>query len=576
MTRSTVQNGSVPLLQFVPPFAEQCGGILAITVIGGPFRTPFDTELHEHLLRLFGAISAGELHDQGVEIRLLERTAQRGPPRDQMARVVFEDFGPATLGNWRKPGNLGGNHSRQKEQPVAHERLPAQLRRPRQMQIQPQMFPGRRHTAYHRKQPRKTTAGENVPLDENLSVPMHDNLTDYHWLVSDAARQWLAEASEQLTAAAGQVSAALVSRLRKSLPALRAQLVLEQAALRLRARDKFTSAEQMFFTRQALEQATDERVAVEKAARFPGEAAVADLCCGIGGDLIALAERSQATGIDLSPSLAILAEANLATYGRYGSRALAERAESVDLAGYAAWHIDPDRRPRAVRTTKIDLGEPPLETLDQMLAINPAAAIKLAPAAEVQPSWAARSEQQWLGSRGECRQLVAWFGALAHRPGRHSATVVDARGGPRTIVGSPATTFPVASRIGRFLYEPHAAVLAARLVATLCADHAWEAVSAQTAYLTSDQRAQEPACASFEVQEVLPLDRKQLRAYFRERQIGRLEVKKRGVEVDPERLRKEVSAEGDESATLLICPIGGRVQAIVARRLEIGEFSPTL
>jgi hypothetical protein len=430
------------------------------------------------------------------------------------------------------------------------------------------MFPGRRHTAYHRKQPRATTAGEIVTLDENLE--------NYMWLVSDAARPWLAEASEHVAAAAGQVSAAHVVQLRKSLPAARAQLVLEQAALRLRAREKFTRAEQMFFTRQALEQATDEQVAAEKAARFPGEAAVADLCCGIGGDLVALAERSTATGIDLAPSLAILAEANLAAYGRHGSRALEQPAESVDLAGFAAWHIDPDRRPRAVRTTKIDLCEPPLESLEQMLAANPEAAIKLAPAAEVPPTWAATSEQQWLGSRGECRQLVAWFGALARHPGRHSATVVDARGGPRTIVGSPATTFPVASRIGRFLYEPHAAVLAARLVATLCADHAWEAVASQTAYLTSDRLAPEPACAAFEVQEVLPLDRKQLRAYFRERQIGRLEVKKRGVDIDPERLRKEVSAEGDESATLLICPIGGRVQAIVARRLEFGEFSPAL
>ncbi|MCU0878631.1 MAG: hypothetical protein MUF06_12670 [Pirellulaceae bacterium] len=430
------------------------------------------------------------------------------------------------------------------------------------------MFPWRRHTAYHRKQPLATTAGENLPLD--------DNLADYHWLVSDAAGPWLAQASAQVAEAAAPVSATLVMQLRKSLPAARAKLVLEQAALRLRARDKFSRAEQMFFTRQALEQATDERVAAEKAARFPGEAAVADLCCGIGGDLVALAERSTATGIDLSPSLAILAEANLAAYARHGSRAIARSAESVDLTGYAAWHIDPDRRPRALRTTKIDLGEPPLETLERMLAANPEAAIKLAPAAEVPPSWAASSEQQWLGSRGECRQLVAWFGGLARHPGCHSATIVDARGGPRTIVGSPATTFPVASRIGRFLYEPHSAVLAARLVATLCADHAWEAVSAQTAYLTSDRLIDEPACKSFEVHDVLPLDRRQLRAHFRERHIGRLEVKKRGVDLDPERLRKEVSAEGDESATLLICPIDGRVQAIVARRTEFGEYSPAI
>jgi SAM-dependent methyltransferase len=403
---------------------------------------------------------------------------------------------------------------------------------------------------------------------------LDESLADYHWLVSDAAHRWLAEASAQMAAANGQVSAALVARLRKSLPAARAQLVLEQAGLRLRARDKFSSAEQMFFTRQALEQATDEIVAAEKAARFPRAALVADLCCGIGGDLLALAERATATGIDLSPSLAVLAEANLSAVGRSNSRVEVRPAESVDLSNFAAWHIDPDRRPRALRTTRIDLGEPPLETLERMLAANPNAAVKLAPATEVPPSWAETAEQQWLGSRGECRQLVAWIGGLARHPGRHSATVVDALGGPRTIVGSPTFTFPVAISVGHFVYEPHAAVLAAKLVATLCAEHAWEAVSAQTAYLTSDRFVAEPACASFEVQDVLPFDRKRLRAYFRERQIGRLEVKKRGVDLDPERLRKEVSADGDGSATLLVCPVGDRVQAIVARRMKFGESSP--
>jgi len=78
----------------------------------------------------------------------------------------------------------------------------------------------------------------------------------------------------------------------------------------------------------------------------------------------------------------------------------------------------------------------------------------------------------------------------------------------------------------------------------------------------------EPACDAFEILDVLPLDRKQLRAWCRERHIGRLEVKKRGVEIDPERLLKAMIGDGDGEATLVVSRVLGAVQAIVARRIN--------
>jgi len=106
-------------------------------------------------------------------------------------------------------------------------------------------------------------------------------LEDYRWLVSDAAKPWLVRVRDELVDARGP-TVALLSRLRKDLSTDRAHLVVEQCELRERAREKFSLAERMFFTRKGLEQATDEQVAAVKAARFPA-GAVADLCCGIGG-----------------------------------------------------------------------------------------------------------------------------------------------------------------------------------------------------------------------------------------------------------------------------------------------------
>lgn len=121
---------------------------------------------------------------------------------------------------------------------------------------------------------------------------------------------------------------ALATRLRRDHPADLVAAALTQVALRRRARTKFgADADRMFFTRDGLEQATTAGVAAYRAGRIaavlgagggsPDQAAaarVADLCCGIGGDLLALARAGLAvTGFDRDPLTAEIARANLAT-----------------------------------------------------------------------------------------------------------------------------------------------------------------------------------------------------------------------------------------------------------------------
>ncbi|OLT16508.1 hypothetical protein BJF78_13855 [Pseudonocardia sp. CNS-139] len=57
----------------------------------------------------------------------------------------------------------------------------------------------------------------------------------------------------------------------------------------------------MFFTRDGLEQSSAEVVARHTARRYAGAATVADLCCGIGGDLLALAAGSAVVAVDRDP-----------------------------------------------------------------------------------------------------------------------------------------------------------------------------------------------------------------------------------------------------------------------------------
>lgn len=390
---------------------------------------------------------------------------------------------------------------------------------------------------------------------------------DYQWLVGPAAERWLSQLAGSASEPLGQAA-----RLRKELSATRVHLLLEQTVLRRRARKKFAAADRMFFTPIGLEQATDDAVAAYKAGRLPAQAAVWDFCCGIGGDLMAIARRGTATGVDRNAVAALLAEANcraLVGEGCAGVELRALDVANIELADAAAWHIDPDRRSGGRRATRVEQYEPGLPVVERLLAACPAAAIKLAPAAEPPLPWQSDAELEWISRGGECRQLVAWFGPLAQTPGRRRATVVSGRGEgePRTLTGDPYAPLGVAARLGRYVAEPDAAVLAAGLTGTLAAERDLAAIAPGAVYLTGDRMTRDAALHWFEISDVAPFDIRRFKALLRERGVGRLEVKKRGVSLDPAQVRRQLRVPGENRGTLLLARLGDTVVGILAQRI---------
>ncbi|MHB0955967.1 MAG: THUMP-like domain-containing protein [Pirellulaceae bacterium] len=396
---------------------------------------------------------------------------------------------------------------------------------------------------------------------------MSEQLDDYRWLISEDAVPWLAGLAE-----CPNPTVAQVHRLRQALTPERTHLVLEQCDLRRRALQKFDSAAGMFFTRSGLEQATDQWIAREKARRFPADEVVADLCCGLGGDLFGLAAQTSVIGIDLNPLHTLLAAANARTLGL--DTCLLETADAArwPLERHQAWHMDPDRRPLGQRTTQLAVSEPSIDVIRLLLTHHPDAALKLAPAADLPEDWQAAAERQWIGSGRECRQQVVWFGRLAHSPGCRSALVVDCHGrASPVLVGRATTPCPVATPVARFVYEPHACVVAAGLTRSLAEQFGLAAIDPQVAYLTGDRSIHDLRLSAFEVQDVLPFDMRCLRKLVRARRIGKLEVKKRGVAIDPASVQRQLHTRGDEHAVLILTPQAGCVRAIVAQRVGARE-----
>ena len=138
--------------------------------------------------------------------------------------------------------------------------------------------------------------------------------------------------------------------------------------------------------------------------------------------------------------------------------------------------------------------------------------------------------------------------------------------------------FQVADHLSSYLCEPHAAVLAARLTQTLAQTYNLAAVAHDVPYLTGDQPTQTPLAADFAVLEEMPFDRKRLKSWLRIRRIGHVEIKIRGLQLDPESLSRQLKLDGDEAATILIYRGDRQARAVVAQRIDTpaAERSPPL
>jgi THUMP domain-like len=413
-----------------------------------------------------------------------------------------------------------------------------------------------------------------------------NDLADYQWLTGNEAGRLLAE-----LAADPAPLHTTVAHLRRDLCASRAHLLLEQVEFRRRAAEKFTHANRMYYTRTALEQATDEWTAAYKSQRFTLQRAgsspttiCADLCCGIGGDLIALGRQSSVVGVDSNPIAGHLASANARAVLDRDIEIHTEDAAAFDLDGIAAWHIDPDRRTAGRRTTSLDYCAPDCAAIDRLLGRSPNAAIKLAPATNIPPEWFSTCEREWISRDRQCRQQIAWHGSLATALGKHRATILDSsarysgsktrrgeerpgEGSPRTVVGQPNQRIPITHQPAQYIFDVDPAVLAAHLTGTLAGEHQLQSLAAGPSYLTGPKPISDPALVTFKIVELLPFRTRKLADHLRTRNIGQLEIKKRGIEIDPEALRRDLKLRGDNAATLLLAKIAGRPTAILANRV---------
>ncbi len=401
-------------------------------------------------------------------------------------------------------------------------------------------------------------------------------LQDFHWLTSEDAVEILQQTQHALLERVNAVR--IAKNLRSKTTPARGAMVMEQAQLRIRGRQKFELADQMFFTRRGLEQSTDEHIATYKASRFDGLESVADLCCGIGGDLQALVQRQaakQTYGLDADELTGLFADHNARLADARASSEQSGRKIRVrccefskfDISRFAALHCDPDRRMEE-RTVSGDRFSPPLEDVLQRIDSTTSLAVKIAPATPAPPCLPDSAEREWIGNRRECKQQVIWQGPFTVHPGHRTATCVDADFVHQFSVAEEdvGQTTEVVSKLDHYLFEPHPTVLAAKLTDAIANQNRIARFCADIAYLTGDRPVHDPLLTQFEIVQTLPVDLRAAANFLHKKEIGQLEIKKRGIEQVIFEQFKRLKVNGPRRATLILTRIGRKRILIIARR----------
>ena len=342
--------------------------------------------------------------------------------------------------------------------------------------------------------------------------------------------------------------------------------VLEQARLRSRARPKFGDfADRMLFTPAGLEQATRLRVAALHAGRFAeaGIDVVADLGCGIGADALAIAALELGVvAVERDELTAAVAAFNLAPFP--SARVELGDAESADLAGVGGVWLDPARRTGATRLADPADWSPSLSWAFDLADRLPTG-IKLGPGLDrdLIPDGV---EAQWISVDREVVELVLWSGPLARHGIRRSALVLGSAGAAELSAAADSADAATGD-LGGYLLEPDGAVIRARLIGDLARSVDGRMLDPTIAWITADDPVATPFGQSFRVLERYPLDVKTLKRELRARGVGTLEIKKRGVDVDPAQFRTRLALAGEGSATLVLTRVAGARAALLVERI---------
>lgn len=314
----------------------------------------------------------------------------------------------------------------------------------------------------------------------------------------------------------------------------------------------------MFFTEEGLQQASSEVMGSHISARLGGARRIADVCCGIGGDLVSLVRGRDITAIDVSHLHMRIALANARVYEPDACvRGVVSKAEDLRYGAFDVVYIDPARRIHGQRLME-GKSEPPLRWC-LGLSTQTAVAVKHAPGlahSAVPPDW----EIEFVAEGRALKMSLLWSPALARA--RTRATILPK--GDYLDSNSPSGSHPVPVREpGIYLLDPNPAVTRAHLVENLAAQlGAWK-IDEEIGFLSLDHPARTPFARLLRVEASLPWHERRVREVLTAAGMGAVDIRRRGLAGDVDLIRRRLRLRGEHRGVLVMTRVRNRPWALL-------------
>lgn len=344
--------------------------------------------------------------------------------------------------------------------------------------------------------------------------------------------------------------------------------------LRRKAAAKFAGLEVSgwLFTDEALQQATTAVVARHRAQRLAGQR-VHDATCSIGTELAALRETAAlVVGSDIDEVRLAMARHNL------GADVPLCRADALHpISRDTIVVLDPARRAGGRRRFDPRAYLPPLDALAEVYR-GRVTVVKCAPGIDFTGvrRIGFAGEVEVVSAGGAVREACLWSPGLAVPGVRRRASLLDRGAAGDEVLTDAEPDDCGTGEPGRWIVDPDGAVVRAGLVRQYGARHGLWQLDPDIAYLTGDRLPR--GVRGFEVIDQLPLREKVLRQALSALDCGALEILVRGVDVDPDALRRRLRPAGSASLTVVIMRMGtaaaSRAVAFVCRPSTVRPALP--
>ena len=294
------------------------------------------------------------------------------------------------------------------------------------------------------------------------------------------------------------------------------------------------------------QQATPVEVAAYRAEFLAeqGVSSVHDITCSIGTE--GLDSPLDYFGSDLDESRVRMARHNLSSTKIFRADALTTTTTADVLLA------DPARRAGGRRITRPEDLVPPLpEVVDKHRGKE--LAIKCAPGLDF---------SEWNGLVTVASVDGGVKEACLYTPGLGTGRrAVMIRGHKLDVLDDKETNLPEAGEIGSYLIDPDGAIVRSGLVRHYAAREGLHQIDERIAYLTGERIPE--GTSGFPFIEKVPL--KRLKSVLKSYDAGSLEILVRGVEVDPDQLRKKMKLKGKKPFAVIITRIGAHGIALLCK-----------